>query len=126
MKATDALQHPGADQPLAGSDDTEALAKLREHERELDRQLEEARQKAADLMVKAQQEADRLREDAATDLRQEIERLRQQASAELEQALTAVRQETSRKIDELRRQSDRRMDSTSGWLVSQVLGKEPQ
>jgi F0F1-type ATP synthase membrane subunit b/b' len=126
MKATGTLHQSGSDQLSPGSDDTEALARLREHERELDRQLEDARQKAADLIAQAQQEADRLRENAAAELRQEIERLRQQASADLERAVAAARQETSRKIDELRQQAERRKEPTLGWLVGQVLGKEPR
>ena len=112
MKATDSL------------DEAEALARLREHERELDRQLEDARQEVAGLMAEARQEAERLRESAEAELLQEVERLQQEASRELERALGAVRDETRRRVEVLCHQAEQNRAPALAFCLSRVTGRD--
>lgn len=112
MKATDSL------------DEAEALARLREHERELDRQLEDARREAAGRETEARQGAERLRERAEAELVEEVERLRQEASRELERALADLRAETGRKVEAVCRQAELNRQRTLAWLLSRVAGRD--
>jgi vacuolar-type H+-ATPase subunit H len=104
-------------------DEAEALARLREHERELDRRLEDARGEVAGLLAEARQAVERLREDGAAELRQEVERLRQEASRERQRLLAGVRDETGRRIEALREQAARNRDEALAWLLSRVAGR---
>jgi vacuolar-type H+-ATPase subunit H len=110
--------------PNDSLDETEALAGLREHERDLDRQLEGARQEAAKLLAEARQAAERLGEEAECKLRQEVKRLREEASRDLERALAAARDETGRRIEALRREAGRNQETALAWLLSRVVGKD--
>ena len=111
MKATDSL------------DEAEALARLREHERELDRQLEDARREAAAREAEARQGAEALREHAEAELVEKVERLRQEASRELERALADLRTETGRKVEAVCRQAELNRERTLAWLLSRVAGR---
>lgn len=112
MKETDSL------------DEAEALARLREHERELDRQLEDARQEATGLLVEARRAAEHLSEEAEAALREEVEHLRQRASRDLESALAAVQDETGRRIEALRREAERNREQALAWLLCRVAGRD--
>jgi len=112
MKATDSL------------DEAEALARLREHERELDRQLEDARQEAAGRETEARQGAERLRQSAEAELSKEVERLGLEASGELERALADLRTETGRKVEAVSRQAELNRERTVAWLLSRVAGRD--
>ena len=103
--------------------EAEALARLREHERELDRQLEDARQEATGRETQARQGAERLRESAEAELIEEVERLRQDASGELERALADLRTETGRKVEAVCRQAELNQERAVAWLLSRVAGR---
>jgi F0F1-type ATP synthase membrane subunit b/b' len=85
--------------PIETGDELEALAGLREHERELDQQLEDARQEAAKLLAGAHQAAEHLKQESEAALSEEVQRLRQASASELEQALVAVREATARRSE---------------------------
>jgi vacuolar-type H+-ATPase subunit H len=105
-------------------DEAEALAKLREHERELDRQLESARQQAAGLLAEARQTAERLSGEADSALREEVERFRQDASRDLERSVAATHDETGRRIEALRHEAGRNREQALTWLLSRVVGRD--
>jgi V/A-type H+-transporting ATPase subunit G/H len=112
---------PGRTSPL---DETESLARLGEHERELDRKLEEARQEAKEILARARQEADRLRERAEAELADGVERLRQERSRELERALAVIRQETGQRSEAVRGQAESNRERVLTWLLARVAGRD--
>lgn len=105
--------------------EVEALARLREHEHELDRRLDNARQDAKELLAEAGREARRLKERAETELLGAVERLRQEQARELTRALAAVQEETARRCEALRRQADLNRERVLVWLTSRVTGRDP-
>jgi len=107
----------------AAPDETDALARLREHEGALDRQLEKARAEAAALLAEARAEADRLR-DVEAELAEQIDRLRREVEAELEAAVAARRDETARRIAALREVAARNRERALEWLLARVAARE--
>jgi F0F1-type ATP synthase membrane subunit b/b' len=105
-------------------DEAETLARLAEHERELDGQLEGARREAARLLAETRRTAERLSNEAVARLSEEVERLRQQASRDLERAVTAIRDETGQRIDALRRQAGRNREKALDLVLSRVAGRD--
>ena len=110
--------------PIETEDEFEALAGLREHERELDQQLEDARQEAARLLAAAQQAAEHLKQESEAELLEEVQRLRREAGVDLAHALAAVKDETARRSDALGQTAERNRERAVVWLLSRVTGSE--
>ena len=109
----------------AGSlDEAESLARLGEHERELDQKLELARQEAKGILAQARQEADRLKERAEAELAEEVERLREERSRGLEQALTAIRRQGAQRSEAVQRQAESNRERVLAWLLARVAGRD--
>ncbi len=104
--------------------EAEALVRLREHEHELDRRLEEARQKAKGLLAEAGQEAERLKERAEAELVEAVELLRQEQAREIERALAAIQEEAGRRGQALRRQAELNRERVLAWLIPRVTGRD--
>lgn len=79
-------------------DELATLTKLRVHEQELTRRLEEARRAAAACLFGAREAAARLDTQAEADCREELARLRQERARHLETVLAAVRDETAQQV----------------------------
>lgn len=105
-------------------DEVEALAKLREYELELDRQLEWAREQAKAQVEQARQEAALLREQAEAELEEELTRFRGERALELERALTTIREETERRVETLREQAGANRERALALLLARVLGRD--
>jgi vacuolar-type H+-ATPase subunit H len=105
-------------------DETESLARLGVHERELDRRLEEAREEAKGTLAQARQQADRLRRSAEAELAEAVESVRRERARELEEALAAVRQEGRLKQESVRRQAELHRERALAWLLSRVAGRD--
>lgn len=110
--------------PIETEDELEALAGLREHERELDQQLEDARQEAARLLATAREAAEHLKQESEAELLDEVRRLRQASASELEQAVAAVRDETGRRSEALHRTAERNRARALGFVLSRVTGSD--
>lgn len=110
--------------PVDTSDELEALTKLREHERELDQQLEDARQEAAQRLAGARQAAEQLKQEAEAELSAHVMELRQQAACELEHAVSAVRAETTRRSQALHEAAVRNRDRALAFVLSRVTGSD--
>jgi vacuolar-type H+-ATPase subunit H len=110
--------------PIETEDELEALAGLREHERELDQQLEDARQEAARLLAAAREAAEHLKQGSEAALLEEVQRLRQASSSELEQAVAAVRDDTARRGEALRRTAERNRARALTLVLSRVTGSD--
>jgi len=110
--------------PIEADEELEALAGLREHERELDQQLEDARQEAARQLAAAHQAAEHLKEESEAALGEEVERLRQASASELARALSAVKQDTVRRGEALRRTAARNRERALGLVLSRVTGSD--
>jgi hypothetical protein len=109
---------------FAAQDELEALARLREHERELDQQLEDARLAAAQVVAEARQSADLQKQEAESRLSEEILRLRKEAASQLEEALATVQDETLRRSEALRRTAERNRERALAWLLARVAGRD--
>lgn len=105
-------------------DEVESLARLGEHERELDQKLEQARQEAKGSLAEARQEADRLRARAEAELAEAVEILRQEHAQGLELSLATIREETGRRTETVRRQAERNRGAVLAWLLSRVVGRD--
>jgi vacuolar-type H+-ATPase subunit H len=105
-------------------DEAEALAKLKAHERALDRQLEDARQDAARILAEARAAAVRLKDVGEVELREAIERLRHEAAKDRERQLSVVHDETARRIEVLRHRVGQNRESALAWILSRVEGGE--
>lgn len=110
--------------PIETGDELEALAGLREHERELDQQLEDARQEAAKLLAGAHQAAEQLKQESEAALSEEVQHLRQASASELEQALVAVREATARRSEALRQTAGRNRERALDFVLSRVIGSD--
>lgn len=109
---------------FAAQDELEALASLREHERELDQQLEAARLEAARSVAEAHQTADLLRQEAEARLAAETQALREEAAAELESALASVREATRERVHAVRRTAEQNRERALTWVLSRVAGRD--
>ncbi len=104
--------------------EAEALARLREHEQELDRRLEEARQEAEGVLAGARQEAKRLKERAEAELLGEVEHLCQEQRRQVAQALVAMQGEAERRGQALRHLAELNRERALTWLISRVAGRD--
>ena len=109
---------------VSAQDELKALAGLREHERYLDQQLEDARLEGERIVAGARKAADRLKQEAEARLVEEIQRLRTQAAAELESTLASVRDETDRRCESLRRAAEQNQERALVWLLARVAGRD--
>ena len=102
----------------------EALEGLRAHERELDQQLEHARQETGRVRDEARRSADRLKLEAEAELLQELELLRAESAAETERSLATIRDETRRRCEVLRRTAAHNLERVLDWLLDRVAGRD--
>jgi vacuolar-type H+-ATPase subunit H len=109
---------------LDAHDELEALASLRDHERQLDQQLEDARLEAGRVEAEARQSADRLKQEAEAELLGDVQRLRNEATAQLERSLATVRDETRRRCEALRRTAEQNREHALSWLLDRVAGRD--
>lgn len=105
-------------------DEEQALARLAEHEHELDRRLEQARREAEALLAEARQEAGRLRQQAERELAEEVARLRQERAHATREALAAIQEEAARRGEAVRRRAALNRARVLAWLLSRVAGED--
>jgi vacuolar-type H+-ATPase subunit H len=114
----------GDEDAHSANGEAEVLARLREHEHELDHRLEEAQREAEALLAEAGREAESLKESARAELSEAVERLRQEQAREVAQALAAIQEETRRRGQALRHQAALNREQALAWLVSRVTGRD--
>jgi vacuolar-type H+-ATPase subunit H len=103
-------------------DELATLVKLRAHEEELNRRLEEARRAAEARRFGAREAAAHLDAQAEADCREELARLRQERVRQLETVLAAVRDETTQHLAGLARRAAANRGRALARLLAAVTG----
>ncbi|OFW48690.1 MAG: hypothetical protein A3G77_14400 [Acidobacteria bacterium RIFCSPLOWO2_12_FULL_68_19] len=100
----------------------DTLARLRAHEQELSRRLEEARRAAETRLFEAREAASRVEALAEADCRQELARLRNEQAQRLGAALDGVSEETTERLGGLARRAAANRDRVLARLLAAVTG----
>lgn len=107
---------PPADDELA------TVARLRAHEQELSRRLEEARRAAETRAFEAREAASRVEALAEADARQEVARLRSERAHQLGAVLDGIRDETAQQVAIVARRAAANRETVLARLLAIVTG----
>jgi hypothetical protein len=106
------------------SDEAASLARLADHERKLDRRLDEARREANALLADARRQAEAAKREAEATLAEELERLRRDHAQRLGRSLAAIRDQTAARCAEVRQRAARNRERVLDFLLACVAGKD--
>lgn len=106
----------------AADDELATVARLRAHEEELSRRLEQARRAADARVFEAREVAARIEALADADCRQEIARLRDERARQLGAVLEGIRDETARHVAIVARRAAANGEAALERLLAVVTG----
>jgi vacuolar-type H+-ATPase subunit H len=110
---------------LPADDEQDTLVRLRTHEQELSRRLEEARRAAEARIFEAREAAARADTLAEADCREEVARLRIERAHQLGAALDGVRAEATQQTLTLARHAAANRERVLARLLTVVIGGGP-
>ncbi len=104
-------------------DELATVARLRAHEQELSRRLDEARRAAAARVFDAREAAARAEALAEADCRQEITRLRHERASQLGAVLDGIRDETAQQMATVGHRAAVNQETVVARLLAVVTGQ---